>query len=127
MKRHLFMALAMAWMLHAGVPASAATDVDTAAKDTGQATAKATTDAAQDTAEAAKKTTDATGHAVSKTGQSIEKGAGKTAGQGEISKLLHAIHHAGAQVGRQFDPSASYSRGAAVRNTCVPEPGKNCR
>jgi hypothetical protein len=127
MKRHLFMALAMAWMLHAGAPESAATDVDTAAKDTCRATAKATTDAAQGTAEAAKKTTDATGHAVSKTGQSNDKGAGKTAGQGEISKLLHAIHHAGAQVGGQFDPSASYSRGTAVRNTCAPNPGKNCR
>jgi hypothetical protein len=126
MKRHVFMALAMAWMLHAGEPESAATDVDTAAKDIGHATAKATTDAAQGTAEAAKKT-DATGHAVSKTGRSIEKGAGKTGGQGEISKLLHAIHHAGAQVGRQFDPSASYSRGMAVPSICVPEPGKNCR
>jgi len=127
MKRHLFMALAMASMLHAGAPASAAMDVDTAAKDTGHATAKATTDAAHGTAEAAKKNTDATGHAVSKTGQSMEKGAGKTADQGKISKLLHAIHRAGAQVGRQFDPAASYSRGAAVRNTCVPGAGKNCR
>ena len=126
MKRHLLMALAMASMLHAGAPASAATDVDTAAKDTGHATPKATTDVAHDTAEAAKKTTRATGHAVSKTGHSMEKGASRTADQGEISKLLHAIHRAGAQVGRLFDPSASYSRGAAVRNTCVPEAGKDC-
>ena len=116
MKRHLFMALAMASMLHAGAPASAATDVDSAAKDTGHATAKATTDVAHGAAEAAKKTTDATGHAVSKTGHSIEKGASKTAGQGEISKLFHAIRRSGAQVGRQFNPSASYRRGAAVRS-----------
>jgi hypothetical protein len=120
MKRLLFMALAMASMLHAGAPASAATDVDTAAKDTGHATAKATTDAAHGTAEAAKKTTHATGHAVSKTGHSIEKGASKTADQGEVSKLLHAIRRSGAQVGRLFDPSASYSRGAAVRNPRAP-------
>jgi hypothetical protein len=116
MKRHLFMALAMASMLHAGALASAATDVDTAARDTGHATAKATTDAAHGTAEAAKKTTHATGHAVSKTGHSIEKGASKTADQGEVSKLLHAIRRSGAQVGRLFDPSASYNRGAAVRH-----------
>jgi hypothetical protein len=108
MKRHLFMALAMASMLHAGAPASAATDVDTAAKDKGHATAKATTNVAHGTAEAAKKTTHATGHADSKTGHS------------EISKLFHTIHRFAAQVGRQFDPSASYSRGAAVRNTRVP-------
>jgi hypothetical protein len=112
MQRHLFMVLAMASMLHAGAPA---TDVDTAAKDTGHATAKATTDVAHGSAEAAKRTTHATGHAGSKTGHSIEKVASKTAGQGEISKLLRVIHRAGAQVGRQFDPSASYSRGAAVR------------
>ena len=126
MKRHLFMALAMASMLHAGAPASAATDVDTAAKDTGHATAKATTDVAHGTAEAAKKTTHATGHAVSKTGHSIDKGASKTADQGEISKLLHAIYRSATQVGRQFDPSAGYGRGAAVRNTCVPAAGKDC-
>ena len=126
MKRHLFMALAMASMLHAGAPASAATDVDTTAKDTGHAP-QATTDVAHGTAEAAKKTTQATNHAVDKTGHSVEKGAGKTAGQGEVSKLFHAIHRAGARVGRQFDPSASYSRGGAVQNTCVPEAGKDCR
>jgi hypothetical protein len=127
MKRHLFVALTMASMLHAGAPASAATDVDTAAKDTDHAPAQATTDVAHGTAEAAKKTTQTTGHAVDKTGHSIEKGGGRTADQGEISKLLHAIRRAGAQVGRQFDPSASYSRGAAVRNTCVPGAGKDCR
>jgi hypothetical protein len=127
MKSHLFVALAMVSMLHAGAPASVATDVDTAAKDTGHATARATTEAAHGAAEAAKKTTHATGYAGSKTGQSIEKGVGKTAGQGEISKLLHAIRRAGTRVGRQFDPSASYSRGAAVRNTCVPGAGKNRR
>ena len=120
MKRLLFMALAMASMLHAGAPASAATGVDTAARDTGHATAKATTDAAHGTAEAAKKTTHATGHAASKTGHSVEKGARKTADQGEISKLLHPIHRFGALVGRQLDPSAVYSRGAAVKNTGVP-------
>src|SRR5580704_6330667 len=98
MKRLLFMALAMASMLHAGAPAGAATDVDTAARDTSHAT----------------------GHAVSKTGHSIEKGASKTADRGEVSKLLHAIRRSGAQVGRLFDPSASYSRGAAVRNPRVP-------
>jgi hypothetical protein len=119
MKRHLFMALAMASMLHAGASARAAT-VDTAAKDTGHATAKASTGVAHGAAKAAKKTTGATGHAVSKTGHSMEKGASKTGDQGKISKLLHAIHRSGAQVGRQFNPSASYSRGAAVRNTCAP-------
>ena len=122
----LTMALALSLMMQTGAPAGAATDLDTAAKDTGHATAKATKDVAHGTAEAAKKTTHATGHAVSKTGHSIEKGASKTAGQGEISKLLHAIHRSGAQVGRQFDPSAVYSRGAAVRNACVPEAGKDC-
>src|SRR5258708_27150334 len=102
MKRRLFRALARAWMLHAGARASAAMDMDAAAKDTGHATAKATTDAAHGTAEAAKKNTDATGHAVSKTGQSMEKVAGKTANQGKISKLLHAIHRPATQLGRQF-------------------------
>ena len=120
MRFQLTMVLAVSLMLQAGAPAGAATDVDTAARDTGHATAKATTDAAHGTAEAAKKTTHATGHAVSKTGHSIEKGASKTADQGEVSKLLHAIRRSGAQVGRLFDPSASYSRGAAVRNPRVP-------
>ena len=117
------MALAMASMLHTGAPANAATDVDTATKDT--ASAKATTGVTYGTTEAAKKTTGATGQAVSKMGHSMEKGAGKTAGQGELSKLLHAIHRSGAQVGRHFDPSASYRRGAAVRNSRVPEAGKD--
>ena len=126
MKGHLLMALAMASMLHAGAPACAATDVGTPAKETCHATAKATTDVAHGAAEAAQKTTHATGHAVTKTGHSIEKGTGKTADKGEISKLFHAIHRSGAQVGRLFDPSASYSRGAAVRNTCVPDAGKDC-
>jgi hypothetical protein len=126
MRFQLTMALAVSLMLQAGAPASAATDMDTAAKDTGHATAKATKDVAHDTAEVAKKTTHATGHAVSKTGDGIEKGASKTADQGEISKLLHAIHRSGAQVGRQFDPSTAYGRGAAVRNTCLPAAGKDC-
>jgi hypothetical protein len=98
MKRHLLMALVMASMLH-----------------TGHATAKATTDVAHGAAEAAKKTTHAN-----------QKGASKTADKGEISKLLHLIQRTGSQVGRLFDPSASYSRGAAVRNTCVPQAGKDC-
>jgi hypothetical protein len=126
MRFQLNMALAVSLMMQAGAPASAATDVDNAAKDTGHATAKATEDVAHGTAEVAKKATHATGHAVSKTGHSLEKGASKTADQGEISKLLHAIHRFGAQVGRQFDPSAAYGRGAAVRNTCLPEAGKDC-
>ena len=125
MRFQLNMVLAVSLMLQAGAPASAATDVDTAAKDTGHATAKATEDVAHGTAEAAKKTTHATGHAVSKTGHRIEKGASKT-DQGEISKLLDAIHRFGAQVGRQFDPSAAYGRGAAVRNSCLPAAGKDC-
>ena len=41
MKRHLFMTLAMASMLHVGAPAKAAIDGDTAARDTVHATAKA--------------------------------------------------------------------------------------
>jgi hypothetical protein len=89
MKHHLFIALALASMLHAG-------------------------------AETPKKTTQVTGHAVSKTGHSNEKGAGEKAGSGEISRLFHAIHRSGGQVGRLFDPSASYRRGAAVRNTSAP-------
>jgi hypothetical protein len=126
MRFQLNMVLAVSLTLQAGAPASASTDVDTAAKDTGLATAKATVDVAHGAAEAAKKTTHATGHAVSKTGHSIQKGASKTADQGEISKLLHAIHRFGAQVGRQFDPSAAYGRGAAVRYTCLPAAGKDC-
>jgi len=126
MRFQLAMALAVSLMLQAGAPAKAATDVDTAAKDTGHATAKATKDAAHGTAEAVKMTTHATGHAGSKTGHSIDEGASKTADHGEISKLLHAIHRSGAQVGRQFDPSAAYGRGAAVLNTCLPAAGKDC-
>ena len=103
MRFQLTMALAVSLMLPAG-DSQSATDVDTAARDTGHATAEATEDVTYDTAEAAKKTTHATGHAVSKTGHSIEKGASKTADQGEISKLLHAIHRFGAQVGRQLNP-----------------------
>jgi hypothetical protein len=102
MRFRLNMALAVSLMLQAGAPASAATDVDIAAKDTGHATAKATEDVVNGTSEAAKKTSHAAGHAVSKTGHSIEKGASKTADQGEISKLLHAIHRFGAQVGREI-------------------------
>jgi hypothetical protein len=120
------MALAVSLMLQAGAPAGTATDVDTTAKDTDHTTVKATEDVAHGTAEATKKTSHATGHAVSKTGHSIEKGASKAADQGEISKLLHTIHRFGAQVGRQFDPSASYGRGAAVRNTCLPAAGRDC-
>jgi hypothetical protein len=89
-------------------------------------TVKATEDVAYGTAEATKKTSHATGHAVSKTGHSIEKGASKAADQGEISKLSHTIHRFGAQVGRQFDPSAAYGRGAEVRITCLPAAGKDC-
>jgi hypothetical protein len=65
-----------------------------------------------------KKNSHATCHTVSKTGHSLEKGASKADDQGEISKLSYAIHRFGAQVGRQFDPSAAYGRGGAVRNTC---------
>jgi hypothetical protein len=116
------MALAIALMLPATAPAQAAIDSDNAAKDSDHTTAKATEDVAHGDAEAAKKT----GHAVSKTGHSIEKGASKTTDQGEISKLFHTIHRFGAQVGRQFDPSAAYGRGAAVRNTCPPAAGRDC-
>jgi hypothetical protein len=126
MRFQLTMALALSLILQAGAPASAATDEDIAAKDTGHATAKATKDVAHGTTEAAKKTTHATGHAVSKTGHRMEKGASKTEDHGEISKLFHAIHRSGAQVGRQFDPSAAYGRGAAVRNTCLPAAAKDC-
>jgi hypothetical protein len=75
MKRHLFMALAMASMLHAGAPAKAAIDVDTPAKDTAHATAKAGKDVAHGTTEAADKTTHATAHAAKETGSGIKKGA----------------------------------------------------
>jgi hypothetical protein len=75
MKRHLFMALAMASMLHAGAPARAAIDGDTAAKDTVHATAKAGKDVAHGTTEAADKTTRATGHAAKETGSGLKKGA----------------------------------------------------
>ena len=49
MKRHLFMALAMASMLHPGTRANAAIDGDTAAKDTVHSTAKAGTEVAHGT------------------------------------------------------------------------------
>ena len=75
MKRHLFMALAMALMLHARAPAQAAIDGDTAAKDTVHATAKAGTDAAHGTTEAADKTKHATGHVAKETGSGIKKSA----------------------------------------------------
>jgi hypothetical protein len=126
MRFQLTMALTVSLMLQAGAPAGAATDVDTAAKDTGHATAKAIKDVAHGTAETAKKTTHTTGHAVSKSGHTIERGASKTADRGKISKLLDAIHRFGAQVGRQFAPSAAYGRGAAVRKTCLPATGKDC-
>jgi hypothetical protein len=71
MRFQLAMALAVSLTLHAGAFAQ---DVDTAAKDTGHATAKVTKDAAHGTAEAAEKTTDATGHAVKKSGKGIKKG-----------------------------------------------------
>jgi hypothetical protein len=75
MKRHLFMALAMASMLHATAPAKAAIDGDTAAKDTVHATAKAGKVAAHGTTEAADKTKHATGHAAKETGSGIKKSA----------------------------------------------------
>jgi hypothetical protein len=75
MKRHLFMALAMASMLHASAPAKAAIDGDTAAKDTVHATAKAGKDVAHGTTEAAAKTTHATGHAGKETASGIKRGA----------------------------------------------------
>jgi len=75
MKRHLFMALAMASMLHAGAPAKAAIDGDTGAQNTVHATAKAGKDVAHGTTVAADKTTHATGHAAKETGSGIRKGA----------------------------------------------------
>ena len=75
MKRHLFMALAMASMLHATAPAKAAIDGDTAAKDTVHATAKAGKDVAHGSTEAADKTTHASVHVAKKTGSGIKKGA----------------------------------------------------
>jgi hypothetical protein len=75
MKRHLFMALAMASMVHAGAETRAAIDGDTAAKDTVHATAKAGKDVAHGTTEAADKTTHATAHAAKETGSGIKKGA----------------------------------------------------
>jgi hypothetical protein len=64
MKRHLFMALAMASMLHPGTRANAAIDGDTAAKDTVHATSKAGQGVVHGTAEAADKTAHATAHRI---------------------------------------------------------------
>jgi hypothetical protein len=75
MKRHLFMVLAMASMLHTSAPAKAAVDGDTVAKDTVQATAKAGKDVAHGTTEAAGNTKRATGHAGKETASGIKKGA----------------------------------------------------
>jgi len=75
MKRQLFMALAMASMLHARAPAQAAIDGDTAAKGTVHATAKAGKDAAHGTTEAADKTKRATTRAAKGTGSGIKKSA----------------------------------------------------
>jgi hypothetical protein len=75
MKRHLFMALAMASMLHAGAPAKAAIDGDTAAKDTVHTTVKAGKNAAHRSTEAAVKTKHATDQAAKKTGSGIKKSA----------------------------------------------------
>ena len=75
MKRHLFMALAMASMLYADAPVNAAIDGDTAAKDTVHATAEAGKDVAHGTTKAADKTTHTMGHAAKETGSGIKKGA----------------------------------------------------
>ena len=74
MKRHLFMALAMASMLHPGTRLNASIDGDTAAKGAVHATSVTGKSVARGTTAAADKTTHATSHAVKETGSGIKKG-----------------------------------------------------
>ena len=92
MKRHLFMALAMASMLHPGTRSNASIDGNTAAKDTVHATSKTGKGVAHGATEAADKTTHATGHAVKETGSGIKKGArgiGHGVKKGATKQWLH--------------------------------------
>ena len=92
MKRHLFMALAMASMLHPGRRLNASIDGDTAAKGAVHATSVTGKSVARGTTAAADKTTHASGDAVKKTGSGIEKGArgiGHGVNKGSTKQWLH--------------------------------------
>ena len=92
MKRHLFMALAMASMLHPGTRLNASIDGDTAAKGTVHATSVTGKGVARGSTAAADKTTHATSHAVKETGSGIKKGArgiGHGVNKGATKQWLH--------------------------------------
>ena len=92
MKRHLFMALAMASMLHPGTRLNASIDGDTAAKGAVHATSVTGKSVARGTTAAADKTTHATSHAVKETGSGIKKGArgiGHGIKKGATKQCLH--------------------------------------
>ena len=126
MRFQLTMALAVSLMPPAGEPASAATDVDTAARDTGHATAEATEDVAYDTAEAAKKTTTLQVTPSTRRGTALRRAPAK-----QRIKVKYPSYYTLSIASELKSDVSSTPRRLTVavrqlRNTCLPGAGKDC-